>query len=65
MDYDHGEFDRQKIFKIKYSINLLAQIDMHIVESENSKKQMNSDVSLMTLAGESDELCIFETDALN
>ena len=65
MDYDHGEIDKQKIFKIKYNINLLAQIDMHIVESEDSIKQMNSGVSLMSLAGESDELCIFETDSLN
>ena len=65
LDYDHGEIDKQKIFKIKYSINLLAQIDMHIVESEDSKQQINSDVSLMSLAGESDELCIFETDSLN
>ena len=56
MDYDHGEIDKQKIFKIKYNINLLAQIDMHIDESEDCIKQMNSGVSLMRLAGESDEL---------
>jgi hypothetical protein len=54
--------DNTKIFKIKYSINLLAQIDMHVVEDEDGVMTfLNEEVSLMNLCGETEELEIFET----
>ena len=60
-----GVFDKQKIYKIKYSINLLAQIDMHIIENKDKKFAVNEGVSLMSLAGESEQLSIFDTESLN
>jgi hypothetical protein len=62
---EHNHLDKQKIYKIKYSINLLAQIDMYVVEENNKKLLVNEGISLMNLCGETDELDIFDTEALN
>jgi hypothetical protein len=51
---------RVKVAKIKFQINLLPSIGMHIQDN----KQVNEDISLTGLAADSDELEIFHTDAL-
>jgi len=49
--------DTRKVNKIKYSVNLLLQIDQHFegLEEEDTKL-VNHDISLMNLCSESDEL---------
>ena len=49
-----------RVYKIKYTLNLLPIIGMHIQD----KKFMNDQVSLMDLVSSSDEINIFHTDAL-
>ena len=59
------KYDSSKVYKIKYSINLLAQVDMHIVESEDGQTEIiNDGVSLMDLFGSTTELEIFNTEAV-
>ena len=51
--------------KIKYSVNLLAQASMYISEGKDGLNEyFNEDVSLMTICGDTEELEVFETDAL-
>jgi hypothetical protein len=57
--------ETQKVSKIKYSINLLGQVSMHIkISSDGKIEYVNEDVSLMSLCGETDELEIFNTESL-
>jgi hypothetical protein len=60
---DEGE-DKRKISKIKYSINLLAQVSMYMEDNESSVEIINEEITLMGLCGDTEELEIFETDAL-
>lgn len=53
--------DASKVFKIKFSINLLPQVDFHITADGEKKKE---DINLMTLCAETEEIEIFQTDAL-
>ena len=58
--------DKSKIYKIKYSVNLLGQCGMYVESNEKGKTQiMNEDVNLMSLAEETEEMSIFDTDAIN
>jgi hypothetical protein len=65
--------DSSKIFKIKYSINLLPQIGTHIQLEEGgepgfeikTKRLMNQDVPFMKIVSASEELDIFNTVALS
>jgi hypothetical protein len=56
--------DTRKISKIKYSINLLAQVSMYIQDNEGSLEKINEDISFMSLCGETEELNIFEAMSL-
>jgi hypothetical protein len=59
--------ENSKIFKIKYSINILPGIGERVIdEGENGKKTfINSDVGLMgLLAGATEELEIFDTESI-
>ena len=51
---------RVRVYKIKYTMNLLPVIGMHI----QNNKFMNDHISIMDLVSNSDELDIFHTDAL-
>lgn len=53
--------DNSKVFKIKFSINLLPQIDFYI---RKDGERVNEDISLMSLCADSEEIDIFETAAL-
>jgi len=53
--------DSSKVVKIKYSINLLPQIDFNI---RNDGEWKNEDINLMSLCADSDEIEIFQTDCL-
>jgi hypothetical protein len=54
------EFDSTKIRKIQYKINLLMQSGMYMSKNEI----VNADVSLMELCADTEELEIFETEAM-
>ena len=53
--------DNTRIYKTKYSVNLLPLIGFHVSESGQI---MNENTSLMDLAANSDELAIFQTESL-
>lgn len=50
-----------KVYKIKYSINLLPQAGFYI---NNDGEHFNEEVSLMALAADSEEIEIFQTASL-
>ena len=69
IDDGDEQIDMSKVYKIKYSLNLLPNVGEYIVdadpEDETSKKKlMNEDINLMGLFNESDELSIYETDLI-
>ena len=60
-----GQIDKQKVYKIKYSVNLLAQIDMHVIQNKDGSTHFdNEGVSLMHLCQDTEELEIFDTPSL-
>lgn len=57
--------DKSKIYKIKYSVNLLGQCGKYCEQDENGEiKVINEDVNLMGLAEETEEMGIFDTPAI-
>jgi len=54
--------DNSKVYKIKYSINLLPQVGYFV---DNDGEHCNEDVSIMSLAADSEEIEIFTTASLN
>lgn len=61
---EHTHEDNRKISKIKYSINLLAQVSMYIQDHDGTNEFINDDVSIMGMCGDTEELEIFETESL-
>lgn len=53
--------DKSKVFKIKYSINLLPQVGFYVT---NKKVRMHEDVGFMNLLAVSDEIELFHTKAV-
>ena len=60
------KIDSSKIFKIKYSINILPSFCSHIKCSGNlsKRKYVNSDVDFMFILGKSNELGIFKHESV-
>jgi hypothetical protein len=61
--------DSSKIYKIKYSINLLPQIGAHILadsvgDEKQTKRLMNQDIAFMNIIAKTDELEVFNTHAM-
>jgi len=61
--------DSSKVYKIKYSINLLSLVGAHIdiQEDDNGKYQktlLNDDIGWMKLIEDSDEILMYNTKAL-
>lgn len=57
--------DKSKIYKIKYSVNLLGQCGMYVQKDEDGEEELvNEEVNLMSLAEETDEMTIFDTPAI-
>jgi hypothetical protein len=58
--------DTSKVFKIKYSLNTLAQLSEYVkTDPETGERTiMNEDISLLTNFVDSDELSVFETEHL-
>lgn len=57
--------DKSKIYKIKYSVNLLGQCGMFVEKTQDGEEIVrNEEVNLMSLAEETDEMTIFETAAI-
>lgn len=65
---EDSALDMTKVYKIKYSVNLLPIIGEHIIPENKAlgveREFVNSDVNLMTLITDSEELDIFETDTI-
>ena len=62
-EQEDSKSETSKVFKIKYSLNLLPAIGYYIKnDPKNGKIVCNEDVNLMSLTIDSDELDIFETD---
>jgi hypothetical protein len=59
-----GGMDNRKVYKIKYSVNLLAQIGQHFEEDLDMNDLTNEHISLMQLCSENDELEKFQCDSL-
>lgn len=57
---DAKNYKGLRVYKIKYFINLLAQIDMHF----DNDLPVNEQISLMKLCRDTDELAIFDAHAL-
>ena len=57
----NSQEDHARLYKTKYSINLLPLIGFYVSESD---KLCNENMSLMDLAANSDELAIFQTESL-
>ena len=60
--------DTTKVYKIKFEINLLASIGEHKIEDPDKKGHylfMNKGTSLMALAGDSDEMPVFDSEHFN
>ena len=61
--------DSSKIYKIKYSINLLPQIGAHIMtetigENTQTKRLVNQDIAFMGIIAKMEELDVFNTEAM-
>lgn len=59
------KLDYRKIYKIKYSVDLLPQIGQHFHVDGNDQYFMNSNIHLMELCADKDELEIFDTATLS
>lgn len=61
---DSDDNSKVKVFKIKYTLNMLPAIGYYIAQANGQKTICNEDVDIMGLAIDSEELDIFETDIL-
>ena len=52
------------MFKIKYKLNLLPQIGIHIVKDEGQSKTINDGISFMSLCRATEELEVFLADGV-
>ena len=55
---ENQKLDKTKIQKIEYSVNLLCKIGQFI---NKDGKMENSEISLMELLSETEEICMFDT----
>lgn len=63
-DHHHQKIDNSKIYKIKYSVNLLPLIGEYIVKTEEGMQFYNTDVAFMQMLNQSDELEVYSTDTI-
>lgn len=57
--------DRSKVYKIKYSVNLLGQCGRYCISNEDGEiEDINEDVNIMALAEGTEELDIFSSSAM-
>jgi len=62
---DYGQdHEHTRIYKIKYSINLLPIIGEYVEDENDEKKLINEEISLMGLLDETDELEVFLNDSI-
>ena len=62
--YTDDGIDYRKIYKIKYSVNLLPQIGQHFQVDGNQSTYENGDISLMHMMAEHSELEKFDSESL-
>jgi hypothetical protein len=53
--------DYRKIYKIKYSVNLLLQIGPHILVDDGKPRFFNKDVPLIDICVDNDEQELYDT----
>ena len=56
--------DSRKVYKIKYSVNLLAQIGQHFEMEDDEIKIANTHIRLMQLCSDNDELEKFQSESV-
>lgn len=63
---EDDSIDSSKVYKIKYSVNLLPQVGFHIRKNLTNGKleSVNTEAGLMQLISESEELDIFNTETI-
>jgi hypothetical protein len=61
---DRAAGQSDKVFKIKYELNLLPCIGFHFIQENKELVPTNEDVSLVGLFSETEELEIFSTEAI-
>ena len=67
---DKGKYDSSKIYKVKYSINLLPMLGFYVHKevdpytNEVSTEFKNLDANLLGLCAESEEMSMFEAESL-
>ena len=60
-----GQLKKNKVYKIKYKLNLLPQIGIHIIKDKDGKNVFyNEKISIMDLCSESNELDVYLSEAV-
>ena len=65
-----NKVDLSKIYKIKYSVNLLPIVGQHVIDCDFytgeklKKEEINDEINLMGFFEETDELEIYETEII-
>ena len=68
VEQESSSVDLSKIYKIRYSVNLLPIVGQHIIDRDFytgkklEKKQINDEINLMGFFEESEELEIYNTE---
>lgn len=61
---ENKKIDTSKVYKIRYSINILTSVGSYIKDVNGKKEYINDDVNLMGLCAESEELEIFDSESI-
>ena len=64
IDDQPKKHEQSKIFKIKYTLNLLPEIGFHMAYSENGTKVVNEHIQMLDIFTESDEIDVFLCESL-
>jgi hypothetical protein len=59
-----GEVDTTKVYKIRYSINLLPQIGEHIEDTPEGPELVDEDENIMKILSGSEELDVYDTKSV-
>ena len=62
--FEEHKIDYRKIYKIKYSVNLLPQIGPHFIKENGNILSLNEDVPLLGLCINNDELEKYDTEPM-
>jgi hypothetical protein len=61
---ENSDISSEKIFKIRYSINLLSMVGQHVVFRKGQKEIMNNQISFLDMCTDTSELDMFSSQGL-